>query len=400
MTAGMTVEQVLAGVSPETIVDLASQLIAVPSVSGSELDVMEAARRYLEGREVRLDVVARNPKRPNLVATVGTGRPILALNGHLDTVPAADLEAWRTDPHHATVVGDRLFGLGAVDMKSCCAVMMLCAVQLQQYAERLRGSLQLQLVADEEDGAYDGTIYVVEQIKSGRIPRPDMVLMSEYSNLKLIHAERGTFKFTAVFHGKPTHTATARVDGVNPVLHAAHAVIALEKDLPRYDPQIGYGVISVNMINGGKFLSQVPEECRLLIDRRMLPGESDETCLRDAEQQIREALKHFPDARFDVGYYLDRNGRRRYSPPNVTPWSSPVVQAVASAHRRVTGEAAQPYVDWYGATDGRLFRYEGIDTVNYGPVGAHAHGANEYVEVASLMTQLQVITASALDLLT
>lgn len=400
MAEVLSLNHVLADVTREGLLELAASLIAVPSVGGEELRVMEVARAWLEARGVSVEVVARDPQRPNLVATVGKGRSVLALNGHLDTVPVADRVSWLTDPHEPTVVDDRLYGLGALDMKSCVAVMMVVAAQLQKHAERLRSSLQLQIVSDEEDGCYYGTIYIVEEIKAGRLPRPDMMLMAENSNLKLIHAERGTFKFTVTFHGKSTHTATARVDGVNPILHAAHAVIALERDLPRYDPQIGYGVISVNMINAGKFMSQVPDECRLLVDRRMLPGETDESCLADAEREIRESLKDHPEARFEVAHWVDRNGRRRYSPPNVTPWESRVVQAVARAHKRVTGEDAQPFVDWYGATDGRLFRYEGIETVNYGPSGAHAHGANEYVEIPSLMTQLRVFLTAALDLLT
>lgn len=399
MAETLSLDQLMSAVNRDELLRLASDLIAAPSVSGEEEPVMELARAWLESHGVAVGVYARDPKRPNLVATVGTGRPMLALNGHLDTVPVADRASWKTDPYVPAVADDRLYGLGALDMKAPVAVMMLTAASLQKHAHRLRGTLQLQIVSDEEDGCYYGTIFVIEEIKAGRIPRPDMVLMSEYSNLKLIHAERGTFKFTATFHGTSTHTATARVDGINPILHAARAVIALEKPLPRHHPQIGYGVISVNMVNGGKFMSQVPDECRLLVDRRMLPGETDETCLADADRVIREALKDHPEARFEVAHWIDRNGRRRYSPPNLTPWESPVVQAVAGAHQRVTGNEAQPFVDWYGATDGRLFRYEGIDTVNYGPSGAHAHGANEYVEIPSLMTQLRVFLAASMDLL-
>jgi hypothetical protein len=154
----VSVDEVLKGVSARTVVDAASELIAVPSVSGDEFAVMETARRYLTGHGVRVATAARDAKRPNLIATVGTGQPVLAMNGHLDTVPAADLGAWRTDPHRATEADGRLHGLGALDMKSCCAVMMVCAARLQRYADRLKGSLQVQLVSDEEDGAYYGTM--------------------------------------------------------------------------------------------------------------------------------------------------------------------------------------------------------------------------------------------------
>ena len=55
-------------------------------------------------------------------------------------------------------------------------------------------------------------------------------------------------------------------------------------------------------------------------------------------------------------------------------------------------------MDWFGATDGRCFRYEAIDCVSYGPDGAHAHGPNEFVEVETLGTELMVIAQAAAEL--
>jgi succinyl-diaminopimelate desuccinylase len=311
----------------------------------------------------------------------------------------SDRSAWKTDPFTGTVVGDRLYGLGAVDMKASVAAMMIAVATLAPHADWLRGTVQLQVVCDEEEGAGYGTIFLADQIGDGTLPRPDAVLMAEYSDLKVLHAERGTLKFEVTFYGTSTHTMTARVDGVNPIVHAALAVLALDRPLSAFDPKIGYGIISVNMIQAGQFASQVPAECKIVVDRRMLPGETDETCLAEAAANIKAALKDHPEARFELARVVSDTGRPRYSPPNATPWERPVVQAVARAHEKVTGEPAEPFVGWYGATDGRLFRLLGIDTVNYGPHGAHAHGTNEYVDVPSLETQLKVFVTALLDML-
>lgn len=392
-------DEVLAGFTPDELLSLTSRLVAVSSVSGQEKEVMDLARAYLEERGVRVEIRARDPGRPNLVATIGSGRPVLVVNGHLDTVPVSDAGAWQTDPLVATRHGERLHGLGSVDMKGPCAVMMLLAARLNRHRERLNGTLQLQLVCDEEDGCYHGTVYLIEEMKAGRLPRPDMVLSGEYSRLKLMNAERGSFKFQVVFHGRPTHTATARVEGINPIVHAARAVVALERPLPRFHPEVGYGVISVNMIKGGTFASQVPGDCTLIVDRRMLPGETDATSLLEAEEMIREALRDYPEARFQLEPLMDKNGRKRYSPPAGTAWTSRIVQAMARAHQAVTGATAEPFVDWFGVTDGRLFRYEGIETVAYGPHGEHFHGPNEYVDFPSLITQLRTFVTATLDLI-
>lgn len=90
MAETLSLDQLMRAVNRDELLRLASDLIAVPSVSGEEERVMELARAWLESHGVAVGVHARDPKRPNLVATVGTGRPMLALNGHLDTVPVAD----------------------------------------------------------------------------------------------------------------------------------------------------------------------------------------------------------------------------------------------------------------------------------------------------------------------
>jgi acetylornithine deacetylase/succinyl-diaminopimelate desuccinylase-like protein len=189
------------------------------------------------------------------------------------------------------------------------------------------------------------------------------------------------------------------LDGVNPIRHAALAVLALDRSLDRFHPQVGYGIISPNIINGGHFVSSVPAECSIVVDRRILPGETDETALEEAEGWIREALRDNPEARFEIAPLIDANKRKRYSPPNVTEWDSPIVQSLVRAHERITERKAEPFVDWFGVTDGRLFRYQGIGTAAYGPTGAHFHGSNEYVDVSALVTQLRVFVDVAFQTL-
>lgn len=400
MPQRLSVDEVLDGITEQQIIELTSRLVAISSESGNERPVMEVVRAWLEERGVAVEELSRDVGRPNLIATVGTGEPVLAINCHLDTVPVADLASWQTDPLVATQIGDRLYGLATLDMKGACAVTMLTAAALQPYATQLNGRLQLHLVSDEETGCYYGTIYVIEAIQGGRLPRPAMVLCSESSDLQLMNAERGTFKFTITFHGRPAHTAWATTDGINPILHAARAALALEHTPTGSHPDVGAGAISINMINGGTFPSMVPADCTLLVDRRMLPGETDESCMAQAAELVRESLAGVPEARFEVAPMIDANGRKRYSPPNISPWESRIVQAVAAAHHDVTGQPAERFVGPYGATDARLYRYDGVDTVTYGPSGEHAHGSNEYVNISSLVTQLRVYVATSLSVLT
>lgn len=389
----------LRGFDRDDLVGLAKALIAIPSFDGREAGVMKFAHDDLVGRGLAPSFVARDAARPNVVASIGAGAPLVVLNGHLDTVPIGDPTAWDTDPLVPEVRAGRLYGLGAIDMKAPAAVLMLVLAQLRQFADRLAGTVQLQLVTDEETGAHYGTKFLVQQIGEGKGRRPDFVISGERTDLTVSNAERGGVKFEVVFYGKAAHTADARTRGVNPIAHAGRAVVALEKPLSEFHPHTGHGILSVNVIRGGAFASQVPDQCTILIDRRMIPGETDETALAQAEAIIREALRDVSDARYEVRPVVDKRGHPRYYAPNLTAWESPIVQAVARAHEAVTGEAALPCVGAFGASDGRLFRYEKIDTLAYGPSGENAHGSNEYVEIETLETQFKVLVTALADLL-
>ncbi|OFV83013.1 MAG: hypothetical protein A2W26_11330 [Acidobacteria bacterium RBG_16_64_8] len=381
------------------LINVASALIAMPTFDKGERTAIGHAQEFLERRGVTTRLLSRDPSRPNLVATIGTGRPIVALNGHVDTVPIGDRAGWETDPLTPTLKGERLYGLGAIDMKAPLAVLLMVAAAMQRVADRMRGAIQLQITVDEETTGYDGSIFLIEQIRQGGLDRPDFVISGERTDLTVSNAERGGFKFEVEFMGRAAHTADARTKGINPILHAARGIAALERPLDEFHPNAGYGIISVNVVRGGDFISQVPDRCLIQVDRRMVPGQTNVSALAQAEADLREALKDVPNAKYEIRSLRDKRGRERYYAPNLTDWHSRVVQSVVKAHEAVTGKAAQPCVGAFGATDGRLFRYEGIETVVYGPSGEGAHGANEYVDVDSLVTQFNVLTAALADLL-
>jgi succinyl-diaminopimelate desuccinylase len=394
--------EIVRGFDRDGLVNLASKLIAIPTFDGKEGDAVAFAADFLVRQGVATWLEARDGARPNLIATVGAGkpgRPVVALNGHIDTVPIENRSGWETDPLAPSVREGRLYGLGAIDMKAPLAVLLHVAAHLHRFADSLSGKLQLQLSVDEETGGYNGTKYLIERIKQGALDRPDYVISGERTDLKVSNAERGGLKFEVEFIGRAAHTADARTKGVNPIAAAARAIVALDRPLDEFHPYSGHGVLSVNIVKGGAFISQVPERCTIQVDRRMVPGRTDTTALAEAEGEIRGALRAFPGVRYETRPLQDGQGRPRYYPPNLTPWESPLVQAIVRAHEVVTGGHAEPCTGAFGATDGRLFRYEEIDTVVYGPSGENAHGANEYVDLDSLETQFKVLITALAELL-
>ena len=84
----------------------------------------------LRSAGVDVQILADEPKKPNLLLRLGSGRPELLLLTHLDTVPPGDPGAWRHPPFGAQLVGTRLYGLGAGDPKGCAAAMVVAVETL------------------------------------------------------------------------------------------------------------------------------------------------------------------------------------------------------------------------------------------------------------------------------
>src|SRR5215207_10068575 len=386
MTSASPVDRV----GRDEIVALASRLISIPSASGEERAVMEEVIRWSASVNLPYEVVDSDPDRPNVVISLGnpaTG-PTIVMNGHLDTVPVSDLLAWRTGPFDPTISedGKKLFGRGASDMKSSVAVMLHVMQVLSTQDMPLRGSVQTHVVSDEETGGTLGTRFLIEEIAAGRLPRPNYCLIGEKSDLKVRNAERGLLAVDVTCFGRASHTAAARVTGVNAIAKAAKAILALEKDIDRFHPAVGKPVISVNSIRAGIAHNVVPGECTFSIDRRLIPGETRESAVAEIVTTLDDIAREDPAFRYE----LDVDPLKDHIPANITEESSRIVCALQVSITSLTGQEPEYFVAWAGATDGRFYRQAGIDTVGYGPGGENAHGANEAVQIDDLVTQARV----------
>ena len=386
-------------VARDEILALASRLISIPSASGEERAVMEEVIRWSSSVDLPYEVVDSDPDRPNVIISLGdpAAGPTIVMNGHLDTVPVSDLLAWRTGPFDPTISedGKKLFGRGASDMKSSVAVMLHVMEVLSSRDVPLRGSVQTHVVSDEETGGAFGTRFLLEEIAAGRLPRPNYCLIGEKSDLKVRNAERGLLAVDVTCLGRASHTAAARVTGVNAIAKAAKAILALERDIDRFHPAVGKPVISVNTIHAGVAHNVVPGECKFSIDRRLIPGETRDSAVAEIIATLDGIASQDPAFRYE----LELDPLKNYIPPNITENSSPIVQALQASITQVTGQEPEYFVAWAGATDGRFYRQAGIDTVGYGPGGENAHGANEAVQIDDLVTQARVYVETITRLL-
>ena len=301
-------------ISRDKIVELSKRLIRVPSVTGDEKRVILLARDIIEDLGVATRLYGPE-ERPILTATINPGaKRLLVFNGHLDTVPIARRDAWDTDPYDPQLLGDTLTGRGSCDMKSNCAVMIHVLGIIK--TQGLPLCVSLHLVPDEERGAIHGTKILLDEMAKGNLRRPDYVVIGEKSNQKLRVAERGGWSFKIRFRGRATHTAYARYEGINAIAKASKGVIALEKPIDKWHPWIGAPVISVNAIQAGTAGNQVPDECVISIDRRLIPGESADTVAAEVKHMLDEAGSGDPDWHWEIEAPRDGDGKWVYNPAN------------------------------------------------------------------------------------
>ncbi len=330
-----------------------------------------AARMRAAGLEV--DEWDAAPGRPNVVGRlrgVGGGRSLMFC-GHTDVV-GADADAFV--PH---VRDGRMHGRGTNDMKGGIAACM-AAVERLTAGPRLRGDVLLAWVIDEEWASL-GAESLVQRYTA------DAAVLPEQSDLDVVFAHGGFVWYEVTSHGRESAGGEPQhgLDGIALAGTLLTGIVELDRRLAtRETPEWGRPNIHASTIAGGQNYPSYPAECRVGIERCLMPGES--VTQADAEMQELLERARAADPRFsaDVRTVIARE-------PVMLGRDDPVVAALVGAARAVTG--ADPVVrSDYGWMDSGVLVEAGIPCVVYGPVGAGLHTADEWVDLASLDTCVDV----------
>jgi acetylornithine deacetylase len=370
--------------SREEILHTLQSLIRTPSVNPTiapsepygEAAIAAVVRDWLEQRSIRAAIEEAAPGRPNVFAEIGsrTGSS-LVLCAHLDTVGTAGMTI---PPFEPSVENGKVFGRGSYDMKGSVAAILAAAVALS-HDHNLPGRVLLAFVADEEDASLGARDFV-------RRHSADAAILTEPSEGRLILAHKGFVWLELTTRGRAAHGSRWDL-GVSAIAKMARVVESLERfdreTLRRRDhPLVGPASQHCALIKGGSGLSTYSESCVLRVERRTLPGETPEQVLAETEAVVRESGE-----KAEVRLLLDR-------PPLVSDSHSPLARAVRDAATAVTGHTPEDAGVAYWM-DAAVFAAGGIPAVNYGPAGAGAHEAVEWVDLDSVVSCARVLAESA-----
>jgi acetylornithine deacetylase len=320
----------------------------------------------------------------------GGGRS-LVINGHIDVVSAGDESLWESPPFAADMRNGRVYGRGAVDMKGGIGAALFALRALRESGVELAGDVVVELVPDEETCAM-GTVAAI-----ARGYRADAGLVPEPTGFDVWIATRGLLHGTLTVPGRSAHAEMNQPHwreggGVNAIQKAMLLLPALDRvsdewanrDDKRH-PLLGTPSVNPTQIEGGTFISNVPEWCRVAINTTYLPDNADAEGYGSApraelERAVAEAaaaddwLAEHPPS---WSWYTD------YPPSEIDP-ASPIIGVVQEAVRKLGREARTVGIDT--TYDGALLtRFAATPSPAFGPGDlGRAHAPDEWVGIDEL----------------
>jgi succinyl-diaminopimelate desuccinylase len=371
------------------LVDVLSSLVRARSVNPGiyETAMADRVRAWLADLPLEVTVVEFEPGRPSVAAVLeGTGEgPRLVLNGHMDTVPVDDEDRWTSDPFEPVVRDGYLYGRGACDMKGGLTVQIGVLHHLVALGQQLRGTLIAHFAAGEECGE-PGTLSLLNQGFGG-----DFGIVTEPTELKVGVAERGLCHYKIRINGRSIHASRAHL-GVNPVWRLREVLDIVEqydRDIrTRAHPLLPGGSCTPTVVRAGVKENAVADTCELVLDRRLLPGESVAGELGDLR------------ARLDKLDGVEVSGIGLPFESAEIPPNSLLAGEVAQAAATLTGRSAEIWGTPYSSDVRNLINDAGIEAVTFGPGNvAECHCVDERVAVDQLHDAAAVVAEVAKKLL-
>jgi acetylornithine deacetylase len=307
--------------------------------------------------------------------------PFVALNGHIDTVPAAP--GWTTNPLEPAVHDGWMNGLGSADMKAGL-LGAIAGVGRAKAAGTLRGYVEVQSVPDEEDGGGTGTLACVHELLSHK-RAPDFAIVCEPTGVEIATSQIGSRAVIYSVRGVRAH-ANMKHRGVS----AVEAAIELARDLESWAHManrkvhalLGPPSVNIGRIEGGIGATSVANDCRMEVCFTYHP-EDEPLLLAETDAIVAEWW-----ARQNPAITLEVRELH-----NVRPFTTePVLDPVKSLARALGRERVSPR-GFPAGSDGRLIsRLLNCPTVIFGPGDIdRIHKPNEAVELAQVLAHAEAI---------
>lgn len=231
-------------------IEFLERAVQIPSHDGVS-EIRDFVKREVSSQGVAVEVDDAG----NTIASRGTGRPHVVLNTHLDTV--SPFIPFTRD-------GAVIRGRGSCDAKGPLAALLGAFFEVEP-----TGRVTVALTPDEETDSFGASQLEIA---------PDAFVVGEPTGLDICNAARGRFEVIVDLGGENAHAAEPET-GVNAISAVKDVLAAAESYDTNHGPgtheTLGAPSVTPTVIRGGDAANQVPDECRIVFDRRSVPPESE-----------------------------------------------------------------------------------------------------------------------------
>lgn len=366
----------------EDIISFLIELIKIRSLSGEEKQV--ALRIKSEMEKVGFDEVFIDGL-GNVIGKIGSGKTVIAMDAHIDTVDAGDIELWQINPFKGVIIEDCIYGRGAAGQKGAIAAMV--------YAGRIIKELGLE---DEYTLYVTGTVLKEEceglawhYIINEDSITPDFVIITEPTNLNINKGHRGSLKLEITTKGLSCDAGSPQ-RGINAIYKTLPIIQEIEEQNKNFKSEgaLGEASTSVTHINyTTPSRNSIPDQCTIEIHRKTNIGENtrkivnDIKALRGAENSVVKVVEVERPSYTGVLYPM-----KKHSPAWILEEDSLLLKASVETYKKMFDK--EPKIEkWSMGTNGSATMgvYK-IPTIGFGPGNEiFVHGPREHLEIKQLV---------------
>lgn len=266
-------------------IDILADIIAMKSVNDGEHEVALYIKDLLGQYGIESEVIPVEENRSNLVATIGSGSPVIGLSGHMDVVSAGNESAWTSDPFVLEERDGKLYGRGTNDMKAGLLNIIFAMIEMKENGllEEGKGTIKFMATVGEEVGGA-GARQLYEE---GHMDDVDYLWVTEPSVDDIIFSHKGSMNYRVDSIGEAAHSSMPHL-GHNAIDTLAEFIVAMNDKFRNNAPSnetLGEFVINATIIEGGQQTNSIPESAHIEINARTIP-EFDNQKVKDTFEEL------------------------------------------------------------------------------------------------------------------
>jgi len=283
-------------INRERLIKTTIELIDIYSPSGKEIQIVDHIAEYLKKNGISYIKQPVSDERCNLLINTDTASRDIVFMGHIDTVPAYNL-----DDYKSTIKDNMVIGLGACDMKGACAAMIEAFICYKEKYGKLP-PISLALVVGEEESGDGAACFCDEYFY-------EWAVIGEPTSMYPAFSHFGYLEMSITTTGTRKHASM-----VNFTKNAVHEMLAALNTITKFlDTECRGCVYNLRDVSSSNAGFVVAERCEAWIDIHIPPFYTAQHITEKIKMMIENNFPDSDEFAYDfptmhTGYSLQKEG--------------------------------------------------------------------------------------------